>query len=133
MVYIMTDYKQFRHMNASYKLMNENKVIFFKSYSTEVFYIDGTSLYPYFSFLEYTGSTTQKQITTFLRSNLLDGIRESNLIEKGYKAVLKWGRINYERGTRFSVTCYPLYMVVTNSYDTKMYRVSYDGKTLKEI
>lgn len=132
MVNIMRTYKQFRHMNASYYILN-NKTVFFKSYNTDILYIDATTEYPYISFLEYTGVTTQKQITTFLRSNLLDSITDGAHIEKPYKAALKWARDNGYRCKRISLTAYPWYMVVSVSAVDEMYRVSYDGKTLKKI
>lgn len=120
-------------MNASYFMMNNRKVIFFRSYITEVLYIDGTTTCPYFSFLEYTGVTTQKQITTFLRCNLLDSIQNRDLLVKGYKAALKWARNKGYRGTRINVTCYPWYMVLGVAGKNDFYRVSYDGKQLKKI
>lgn len=88
--------------------------------------------YPYISFLEYTGTTTQKQITTFLRSNMLDSISDGANIEKPYKVALKWARSKGYRGKRIGLTAYPWYIVVTVSGDST-YRISYDGKTLKKF
>lgn len=119
-------------MNASYYQL-DNKSIFFRSYNTDVLYIDVTTDCPYISFLEYTGVTTQKQITTFLRSNLLDSISDGADIEKPYRAALKWARDKGYRGKRISLTAYPWYMVVSVSAVDEIYRVSYDGKTLKKI
>lgn len=132
MVNIMNNYKQFRHMNASYYQVDKNS-IFFKSYNTDILYIDVTTEYPYISFLEYTGTTTQKQITTFLRSNLLDSITRGADIEKPYRAALKWARDKGYRGKRISLTAYPWYMVVSVSAVDETYRVLYDGKTLEKI
>lgn len=132
MVNIMKTYKQFRHMNASYYIP-DNKTVFFRSYEIDILYIDATTEYPYISFLEYTRVTTQKQITTFLRSNLLDSITNGADIEKPYKAALKWARDKGYRGRRISFTAYPWYMVVSVSAFGETYRVSYDGKTLKKI
>lgn len=119
-------------MNASY-YQTDKKTIFFRSYNTDVLYIDITSEYPYISFLEYTGTTTQKQITTFLRSNLLDSITNGVNIEKPYKAALKWARDKGYGGKRIALTAYPWYMVVSVASVDEIYRVSYDGKTLKKI
>lgn len=119
-------------MNASY-YQPDKKSIFFRSYNTDVLYIDTTTEYPYISFLEYTGSTTQKQITTFLRSNLLDNITNGADIEKPYKVALKWARDKGYRGKRIAFTAYPWYMVVTVAAVDETYRISYDGKTLKKI
>lgn len=119
-------------MNASY-YQPDKKSIFFRSYDTDVLYIDTTTEYPYISFLEYTGTTTQKQITTFLRSNLLDSITNGADIEKPYKVALKWARHKGYNGKRICITAYPWYMVISVSAVDKMYRVSYDGKTLKKI
>lgn len=132
MVNIMEYYKRFRHMNASY-YQPDKKSIFFRSYDTDVLYIDTTTEYPYISFLEYTGATTQKQITTFLRSNLLDSITNGADIEKPYKVALRWARNKGYKGKRISLTAYPWYMVVSVLAVDKMYRVLYDGKTLKKI
>ena len=132
MVNIMNSYKRFRHMNASY-YQTDNNSIFFRSYYTDILYIDATTEYPYISFLEYTGVTTQKQITTFLRSNLLDSITGGADIEKPYTVALKWARDKGYRGKRISLTAYPWYMVVTVVAVNETYRVSYDGKTLKKI
>lgn len=119
-------------MNASY-YQPDKKSIFFRSYATDVLYIDTTTEYPYISFLEYTGVTTQKQITMFLRSNLLDSISNGANIEKPYKAALKWARDKGYRGKRIAFTAYPWYMVVSVAAVGETYRVSYDGKTLKKI
>lgn len=132
MVNIMNSYKRFRHMNASY-YQTDNKSIFFRSYNTDVLYIDATTEYPYISFLEYTGTTTQRQITTFLRSNIVYSISDGANIEKPYKAALKWARSKGFRGKKISLTAYPWYMVISVSAIDKTYRVSYDGKTLKKI
>lgn len=129
MVNIMNTYKQFRHMNASY-FIPDNESIFFDSYKTEVFYFS-RSCGLYFSFLEYTGTTTQRQITTFLRSHLFDSISNGANIEKPYKTALKWVRKNYKRGVRASVSLYSHYMII--SVGNEYTRVSYDGKTLKEL
>ena len=118
-------------MNASY-YQPDKKTVFFRSYNTDILYIDSSTEYPYISFLEYTGVTTQKQITTFLRSNLLDSITNGANIEKPYKTALKWARDKGYRGKRIAFTAYPWYMVVSVSGDST-YRVSYDGKTLKKI
>lgn len=119
-------------MNASYYILN-NKTVFFKSYNTDVLYIDTTTEHPYISFLEYTGVTTQKQIITFLRSNLLDSITNGADIEKPYKAALKWARDKGYRGKRILLTAYPWYMVVSVDTVDETYRVSYEGKTLEKI
>lgn len=119
-------------MNASY-YQPDKKIVFFRSYNTDVLYIDVNTEYPYISFLEYTGTTTQKQITTFLRSNLLDSISDGANIEKPYKAALKWARSNGYRGNRIGLTAYPWYIVVNVSGDLVYYRISYDGKTLKKF
>ena len=132
MVNIMNCYKRFRHMNASY-YQPDKKSIFFRSYNTDVLYIDTSTEYPYISFLEYTGTTTQKQITTFLRSNMPDSILNGANIEKPYKAALKWAREKGYRGKRIALTAYPWYMVISVSPINETYRVSYDGKTLKKI
>lgn len=132
MVNIMNYYKPFRHMNASY-YQPDKKSIFFRSYKTDVLYIDTTTEYPYISFLEYKGKTTQRQITSFLHSNLLDSITNGADILKPYKTALKWARDKGYRGKRIALTAYPWYMVVSVSVDDKIYRVSYDGKTLKKI
>lgn len=132
MVNIMNYYKRFRHMNASY-YQPDKKSMFFRSYDIDVLYIDVTTEYPYISFLEYTGTTTQKQITIFLRSNLLDSITNGADIEKPYKVALKWARYKKYKGKRISLTAYPWYMVVNVSGVDGCYRVSYDGKTLKKI
>lgn len=132
MVNIMNSYKRFRHMNASY-YQPSKKTVFFRSYNTDVLYIDVNTDYPYISFLEYTGATTQKQITTFLRSNLLDSITDGADIETPYKVVLKWARDKGYRGKRLSFTAYPWYLVITVSAVDETYRVSYDGKTLKKF
>lgn len=132
MVNIMNSYKRFRHMNASY-YQPDKKTVFFRSYNTDVLYIDTTTDYPYMSFLEYTGVTTQKQITTFLRSNLLDSITDGADIETPYKVALKWARHKGYRGKRLSFTAYPWYIVITVSAVDGTYRVSYDGKTLKKF
>ena len=118
-------------MNASY-YQPDKKTIFFRSYNTDVLYIDMNADYPYISFLEYTGTTTQKQITTFLRSNMLDSISDGANIEKPYKVALKWARSKGYRGKRIGLTAYPWYIVVTVSGDST-YRISYDGKTLKKF
>lgn len=118
-------------MNASY-YQPDKKSIFFRSYNTDVLYIDTTTEYPYISFLECKG-TTQKQITTFLRSNMLDGISNGANIEKPYKAALKWAREKGYRGKRIGLTAYPWYMVISVAPISEIYRVSYDGKTLKKI
>ena len=132
MVYIMNTYKQFRHMNASY-YQPDKKTIFFRSYNTDVLYVDTNTDYPYISFLEYTGTTTQKQITVFLHSNMLDSISDGANIERPYKAALKWARSNGYRGKRINLTAYPWYMAVNVSGVDSFYRVSYDGKTLEKI
>lgn len=132
MVNIMGHYKRFRHMNASY-YQPDKKSMFFRSYNTDVLYVDSTTEYIYISFLEYTGTTTQKQITTFLRSNLLDSITNGADIEKPYKIALKWARDKGYRGKRIALTAYPWYMVVSVSAVGEVYRVSYDGKTLGKI
>lgn len=132
MVNIMNSYKRFRYMNASYYQAG-NKSIFFRSYNTDVLYIDVTTNFPYISFLEYTGVTTQRQITTFLRSNLLDSISDGADIERPYRAALKWARDKGYRGKRISLTAYQYYMVISVSAVDEIYRVSYDGKTLKKI
>ena len=132
MVYIMNNFKRFRYMNASY-YQTDNKSIFFRSYNTDVLYVDATTEYTYISFLEYTGATTQKQITTFLRSNLLDSITKRADVEKPYKAALKWARDKGYKGKRISLTAYPWYMVVSVSAVDETYRVLYDGKTLEKI
>lgn len=131
MVYIMDSYKRFRYMNASY-YQPDKKSVFFRSYNTDVLYIDNTADYPYISFLEYTGTTTQKQITTFLRSNMFDSMLDGVNIEKPYKVALKWARKKGFRGRRIGLTAYPWYMVVSVSGDNT-YRVAYDGKTLKKF
>lgn len=122
-------YKQFRHMNASYSIADEHS-IFFRSYETDVFYFSNWCGL-FFSFTEYTGTTTQKQITTFLRSNLFDSVSNGANIEKPYKTALKWVRNHYSRGVYAAVNLYNDYMVICvgNEYT----RVSYDGKTLKKI
>ena len=125
----MKTYKQFQHMNASY-LIADKRSIFFKSYETDIFYFScwcGV----FFSFTEYTGTTIQKQITTFLRSNLFYSVAGGINIEKPYKTALKWVRNNYKRGVYASVNLFPEYMVVCVGDDYT--RVSYDGKTLKKI
>lgn len=132
MVDIMNTYKRFRHMNASY-YQPDNKTVFFRSYNTDILYIDTSTYYPYISFLEYTGATIQKQITTFLRSNILDSITDGANIEKPYKTALKWARGKGYRGKRISLTVYPWYMVISVSTYKEMYRVSYDGETLKKF
>lgn len=132
MVNIMNDYKRFRHMNASY-YQPDKKSIFFRSYNTDVLYIDAATEYPYISFLEFTGVITQKQITMFLHSNLVVNITNGLDIEKLYKVALKWARDNGYKGKRIAFTAYPWYMVVSVSAFDAVYRVSYDGKTLKKI
>lgn len=132
MVNIMNHYKRFRHMNASY-YQPDKKSIFFRSYNIDILYINTSSEYPYISFLENTGATTQKQITTFFRSNLLDSITNGDDIEKSYKVALKWARDKGYRGKRIALTAYPWYMVVSVASVGEIYRVSYDGKTLKKI
>lgn len=129
MVNIMNNYKQFRHMNASYWIPDKES-IFFYSYNTEVFYFS-RSCGLYFSFLEYKGVTTQKQITTFLRSNLFDSINGGKNIENAYKTALRWVRKHYKSGTRASVCMYDFYMLI--SVGSEYTRVSYDGKTLKKL
>lgn len=132
MVNIMNHYKRFRHMNASY-YQPDKKSIFFRSYNTDILYINTSSEYPYISFLENIGATTKKQITTFFRSNLLDSITNGDDIEKPYKVALKWARDKGYRGKRIALTAYPWYMVVSVPSVDEVYRVSYDGKTLKKI
>lgn len=129
MVNIMKTYKQFRHMNAYY-MIADKRSIFFKSYDTDVFYFSRWCGV-FFSFTEYTGTTTQKQITTFLRSNLFDSVSNGANIEKQYKTALKWVRKHYKRGVYASVNLYRDYMVIC--VDDDYTRVSYDGKTLKKI
>lgn len=125
----MKTYKQFRHMNASY-LIADKRSIFFKSYEMDIFYFScwyGV----FFSFTEYTGTTIQKQITTFLRSNLFYSVAGGINIEKPYKTALKWVRNHYKRGVYASVNLYREYMVVC--VGDEYTRVSYHGKTLKKI
>ena len=129
MVDIMKTYKQFRHMNASY-YQPDKKSIFFRSYETDIFYFScWCGLF--FSFTEYTGTTIQKQITTFLRSNLFDTLSNGNNIEKPYKTALKWVRNHYKRGVYATVNLYREYMVIC--VGDEYTRVSYDGETLKKI
>lgn len=116
-------------MNASY-LIADKRSIFFKSYETDIFYFScwcGV----FFSFTEYTGTTIQKQITTFLRSDLFYSVAGGINIEKPYKTALKWVRNHYKRGVYASVNLYREYMVICVGEDYT--RVSYDGKTLKKI
>lgn len=129
MVNIMKTYKQFRHMNASYLIADEQS-IFFRSYETDIFYFSRWCGV-FFSFTEYTGTTTQKQITTFLRSNLFDSISNGIDIEKPYKTALKWVRNHYKRGVYATVNLYHEYMVIC--VGDEYTRVTYDGKTLKKI
>ena len=129
MVDIMKTYKQFQHMNASY-YQPDKKSIFFRSYETDIFYFScWCGLF--FSFTEYTGTTMQKQITTFLRSNLFDSVSNGNNIEKPYKTALKWVRKHYKRGVYATVNLYREYMVIC--VGDEYTRVSYDGQTLKKI
>ena len=129
MVDIMKTYKQFRHMNASY-YQPDKKSIFFRSYETDIFYFSRWCGL-FFSFTEYTGTTIQKQITTFLRSNLFDTLSNGNNIEKPYKTALKWVRNHYKRGVYATVNLYREYMVIC--VGDEYTRVSYDGETLKKI
>lgn len=124
----MKTYKRFRNMNAYY-YKPDDKTIFFKSYDTDIFYFTN-DLYPFFSFKEWTGRTTQKQISVFLDSEIFLKVSNHRNIKPFYKTVLNWVRKKGYRWVDVSVSLYYNYMLI--HVGVNFFRVSYNGETLKK-